>query len=159
MGNAADVEGAPSSWAIGIDLGHAHLRFQLRSGVFSAGAICRHGPHPGRPKVHQYGNMVALDVALELCGIERRCSGKQRLMAAAAVRRARQISSPYAVGGVAMGTNDVRAWVMVVPFYKAFTGASPAGFKRPQPPGVKTPIDSTPKSMPPSSTRTASASP
>lgn len=66
---------------------------------------------PRRPEVHQQRDLVALQVLVK-CGLGQvnRLAGEQRLFALPAVGRAGKLVRTHAVGGVAMGADDVQGF-------------------------------------------------
>ena len=107
--DAADVETCTQAGhSFGVNLGHAHVRFELASRL-RVGRC--HGPAwaaPRGPKVHQQWNMVAQQVFLKRCSVQcRRLGGEQGFFALPAVGCVAHLIRTHAVGGVAMGADDV----------------------------------------------------
>jgi hypothetical protein len=108
--DAANVEPrAHALCLVRIHLDELHARLEFRCGLLEGR---RHHPAraaPGRPEVHQHGQLAARDVALELGGIEiGGMAGEEGLVAAAAIRRIREVRGLDPVGGVAVRTDDVQ---------------------------------------------------
>ncbi len=95
----------------GIEFGQTHVRFQLSSSLGKGWRHLSARPTPGRPKIHHHGNLTAPNVAIKTGRIEHQGStGEQILVALAAVRRAAHIGCDYAVGGMAVGADDVQGF-------------------------------------------------
>ena len=66
---------------------------------------------PRRPKIHQQRDLVALQVLVKCrLGQVNWLAGEQRLLALPAFRRAGKLVSTDAVGGLAMGADDVQGF-------------------------------------------------
>src|SRR5271157_3446509 len=88
-GNAADAKFVGDALrGIGIELRQAYFRFQLRSRLSVLRCHCPTGATPGRPEVHDYRNVIAVDVAAEIVPSElQRMTREQWLMTVPALRR------------------------------------------------------------------------
>ena len=93
----------------------SHAGLQLGCRLHVAGRHLATRVAPRRPKVHQQGDLIPLQVLIKcgLCQVDRLAS-EQRLHALAAVRRAGKLVSTNTVGGLAMGADDVEGFAHVV---------------------------------------------
>jgi hypothetical protein len=105
------VTGPKRLLRLGVDLGHAHSGLQLGGSLHVARRHLAARAAPRRPKVHQQRDLVALQVLVK-CGLVQvnRLASEQRLLALPAVGRAGKLVSTDAVGGLAMGADDVQGF-------------------------------------------------
>ena len=96
---------------LGINLGHAHSRLELGGSLHVARGHLAARAAPRRPKVHQQRDLVAFQVLVK-GGLDQanRLAGEQQLLALPAVRRAGKLVRMHAVGGLAMGADDVQGF-------------------------------------------------
>ena len=108
--NAADrVARAQVGHGLGINLRQPHLGFQLSAGLLVGGCHLPAGAAPRRPKIDQHRDLAAANVLVKRSFVEcRRVPSKKRLLATAASRVAGKLVDLHAVGGVAMGADDVQ---------------------------------------------------
>ena len=108
-GNAANAKaGGGLPFYLGIELGQAHLRLQLGSGLLEGGPHHLARPAPGRPEIHQNGNVVAPDVFLEVAGCQLHGVGvEKRLVTSAAPGPVGKAGCRYPVYGITAGTDDL----------------------------------------------------
>ena len=110
--NAANlVTGPQRLLRLGVHLGHAHARLQLGGSLHVARGHLAARAAPRRPKVHQQRDLVALQVLVKRgLGQVDRLASEQRLFALPAVGRAGKLVRTHAVGGLAMGADDVQGF-------------------------------------------------
>jgi len=93
---------------LGIELGQLHLGLQVARGLGKGRRHLQARAAPGGPEIHHHRQVAAADVLVERGRIQRHGrSGKQGLVATAAVWGLPQVRAPDPVGGVAVGADDV----------------------------------------------------
>ena len=109
-GNAADVVGRGGlGMRFGIELHQLRLGFQGIRGLLKRRCHRSARAAPRCPEIHHHRELTASHVLGKAARIQGDgLAGDQRLMAAAAVGLATQLIHRDAVGGVAMGTDDVQ---------------------------------------------------
>ena len=111
-GNAANIEARAEAWdGLGIYLDQPHKRLQLGGCLLVSGRHLPAGPAPWRPKVDQNCNLVARNVFVKSCFVQRRRVLCKHLFFTAAARRvAGKLAALHPVGGVAVGANNVQGF-------------------------------------------------
>jgi hypothetical protein len=95
--------------ALRVDFGQSDVRFELGCSLGEGRGHLAARPAPGRPKIHQQGQVMARQVSLEAARIELdRLARQQGAVALPAVGAARQIFGSDPVGGVAVRADEMQ---------------------------------------------------
>lgn len=109
-GNAADtVLGSQRRLSLGVHLGQARVRLQHARCLDEGRRHHLAGPAPGRPEIHQYRDLIAVEVSGESSGREfHRLAGEQRLVALSTIGLLVESCSRHTVDRVTAGANKVQ---------------------------------------------------